>query len=150
MGLYGTVRTVPVEAWEEVDSHTGCSKPLPPSGTNPIEPIRIPWANIGNAIKDAAEAVLVTAPDFVIDRASTYALVVSPTNYRTVYFLVCVPEGELASRLAEIEVSRRLATATAESAATLKKLRKAAAFSGVLVSLAVADYLFCEHAVDPF
>ena len=37
-----------------------------------------------------------------------------------------------------------------ESAATLKKLRKASAFTGILVSLAVADYLFCEHAVDPF
>ena len=123
--------SVPAE-WVTLDTHTGCSQPKHPDARNPcgtrIPPVTaggrtndiswsctgpathnegygVAWGDLLQWIKDAAEAVFVTEPDFVIDRASTYALAVNPTNYTAAYFVVCVPEGELARRLAEIEAS---------------------------------------------
>ena len=152
-----TADAVVVEEWEEVDSHTGCSRPLPPPATE----TRTAWDRITgsarSAVNAAVDAVNSIDPDevgrFIVESNRTYIdayVTAENLTHQTFYLALCIPEVELVTAIASAGLAVVVVRAAAKAAKVAAKIRKAAAFTGVGLTVAVSGYVVCNHTSNPF
>ena len=162
------INTVAVE-WTETDSHRGCFEPRFPLAEAllaVVDVAKVDWNGVGgstaNAVQSAVDAVNAEDPDigkFVIDTNKSYLELhakatakATEITHKTLYVVLCIPEVELARNVA----GAAGVTAVAIKAAKIsKKLRIALAGGGttgiaIYVSLAVAEYVLCNHTENPW
>ena len=148
-----------VTQWVEADSHTGCHSPeTPVFSTNTTTAF---WGGMDTAIKNAVsaavDAVNSISPDdvgrFIVESNRTYIdayVTADNLTHQTLYLVLCVPEVELATALAEFGLAVAATRAAVKAAKVAAKIRKAAAFTGVGLTVAASDYVVCNHTSNPF